>query len=629
MKKVFSVLLATAMFATIASAFSGCELGKKYGGEVNWDVDLSTPIPLKGFFPQSGMASFGSDDTAAIIERETGYKVDYYEMGSGNIESDFQKALVDHQDYNFMKINDGCYTPYLDGTFLDLTELLEKTPEGRVLYQLIDLMDQGWDSVRYVDEEGNSHIYAIPDFGYVYMTDSALIWNVDHLRQIGFEEQYHHALPETLSEVTWALEELQKKFNPDGTTKYHALGIPGAASAEVTPIEGCFEVPNQFYVDENGKIQQENFSQNKLDYVLYMNSLYKKGILSEQWNTDGAPKTNELFAEELHSCVYFTYWSVTALVNAIKEKNVIAEKMGIENTTQAIHDQAIAWTTRIRGDGYSFTAPDGSTVTCPNQEKAMLAGDPGGVSYYTVIPNYMAENARHVINYLAKKMEAFAKFFGGNGLTLEEMKNGAQISDTTHWYEIETPAGAPAPEDYTEARDQEYTAHENFSDMICFVRPYSFSYVDGRSGTDQTVTVSEPGRWIKLTKRYVDFIANNSQYCTGTNAISAKIYCHLHEIGFNAWYYCDNFPDDDSYIHNPMYMCPPMKMWAPINILSRSHLLTGVESAIKDPDPAAVLKFYLDSARKKSVKKEGMTYYYWSDAISDEMTTWYNANRKG
>ena len=609
MKKTISLVLAASVFMGVTAAFSGC--GQLYTADINWDVDLTTPIELKGLFPASGMGSFGNDDTSKIIEEETGYKVVYQELGESSMENDVNNFLINREPFNFMKLNDGCYTPYLDGTFLDLTELLEKTPEGKVLYQLIDLMDYGWDSVKYTDSEGQTHIYAIPDFGYVNMIDTALVWNTNHLAQIGFEAKYGHALPETLSEVTWAFEALQEKFGSNKS--YHAFGVPGAASAEVNPLTGCFEVPYQFYVDDNGKIQPKNFSENMTDYVLYMNYLRNKDILSQNWNGSSATNASQLFADELHSCIYISYWNVTALVNAIVAKGNIAATMGVENTFQNIHDDAIAWTLRIRGDGYTFENA-GKTVSCKNQEKAKLPGDGGGVSYYTVIPAYMAENARHVINYLAKKMEAFAAFFGGR--------------EGTHWNVIDAPAGAPLAADYTEENDAEYTKYEDFSKKICFVRPYSYSYTDGRSGEEKTVTVSEAGKWIQLTDRYVSQIADNSQYCTGTSAVAAKVYCHLHELGFNAWYYCENFADPDEWIGNPMYMSPVMKLWGPVNILSRSFLLTGVESSINAPDPLASLDLNRKSVLKQKVKKNNVTYYYWSDEVSEEMTAWYNSSRK-
>ncbi len=645
MKKFLSITLAVSMLATAAAALVGCGGGTLYQtADIDWDVDLSKPIELTGLFPDSGMKTFGNDDTSRIIEAKTGYKVKYEELTGASVEGEISNALMNQEPYDFMKLNDGCYTPYLEadgyegGSFLDLTELLENTPEGKVLYQLVDLMDYGWESVKYTDSKGVQHIYAIPDFGYVNMTGSALVWNVKHLEKIGFSKQYNHDIPETLGEFTWAVEELQKTF---GSKKsYNAFGVPGAASAEIDPITGCFEVPYNFYVDGDGKIQIKNYSPNMQDYILYMNKLYNDHVLADNWNTSSSNTVAQMFAEENHSVAYVTYWNLTPFIDTIVGNKNFASNNGYANTVQEIHDKAIKWGTRLRGDGYTFNDPQGNPVSCKNQTKSKLPGSSGGSSYFTVIPNYMAKNARYVIDYLAKKMECFADFFGGNGLLLADQEqygnDPAKFPTETHWYEIPTPTGAPAAADYKsdKATDDKYTAYEDFEEGICFVRPMHYEYVDTRTkdvggfsedGSPVTVVVDEPGRWIKITERYVDYIADNSQYCTGTNAIAAKVYCHLHELGFKAWYYCDYFADPEEWIPNPLAMAPPFKLWSPVNITSRSYLLTGVETSIKSSDPLKDYQIYLDGALATSVKISGTKYYYWSDAISEEMTNWYNS----
>lgn len=650
MKKALSVAVASVMLLSGAAAFAGC--GEEYTSSINWDVDLGTPIELKGLYPETGMGAFGRDDPAQIIEDKTGYKMTYVELGT-NADNDVNNALTSQEKYHIMKLTEAQYHPYLeDGTFLDLTELLEKTEQGKTLYQLIDLMEYGWESVKYTDEAGNSHIYAIPDFGFVCMTDSALVWNMNHLEQIGFKAKYNKDVPDTLGEVTWALEELQKKFGADNKA-YHALGIPGSNSCEISQIKSAFEVPWNFYVDENGKIQQYVYSDNVTEYVKYMNKLRREGVLSDAWQNESQAGANQKFAMELNSCTYISYWNVTPLINAIKDQGKIAASMGLDankNTYEYLRENAIKWVTRVRGDG-----SDGSKV----QEIGMLEGDPGGVSYYTVIPYYMAEDALYVIDYLAKKMMAFADFYAGIEGTHWNKINPGELGHAEPAWESNPKglsADAPKGEDYTKARDAEYTKYENLKEKIIFLRPYEYSYIryyntspdagnilDEATMAQETVTVKGGGYWIQLTQRYIDQIADDSQYCNGTNAISAEALFHLRETGFDAWPVAE--PDSPGRIPNPMYMCPPMKNWAPISILSRTMLKNGIASAIdvvKGDYPQACvdsLNATREGAKSKFETKtiidaEGNTkrvkYYYWSDTISEEMTKWYNevkANR--
>lgn len=716
MKKIFAAALASVMLLSGLTIFAGC--GEEYKSELNLGVDLSKPIDLRGCYPETGMAAFGKDDTAKIIERITGYKVKYEELGS-NADNDVNKYLSTQEKFHFMKLTEAQYHPYLKGgTFCDLTELLENTEPGRILYQLIDLMDYGWDSVTYVDEDGTKHIYGIPDFGYVSMTDSAMIWNRVHLQKIGFEERYpdtENGMPETMEQLEWALHECQKTFGAKNDA-YHAFGLPGSNAVEVVQLKGAFEVPFQFYVDDQGKIQQYVFSENTTKYTEYMHHLFEDSILAPAWQSENAAGLNQKFGQELYSCVALPYWQVTPLINAAVSQGKIAESMGHDpkaadfkdyNNYDYLRANAFGWQLRVKGDGTG-----GSVV----QEKARVEGGAAGVSYYTVIPAYMQDTALYTIDFLAKKMIYFAEFYGGNGLDKEAQaqygNDPAKFPQDTHWYEIDTPESkipgekTPEPEDYqgylkkyidegyspnlaAEMVEQNvYNKFEDLDEMVIFLRPYEYSYTRysnkdpnggnmlvkyvckcgyvynaemGVPATDtqeaveagtswrnvpdtfvcprcgaskaaftkdesqiesEEVTVSQKGMWIKLTDRYVKQINDNSQYCNGTNAVSARVLFHLRETGFNAWRVVT--PMDDTLIENPMAMCPPFEHWAPVSILARTYLKDGIKTAIQAKDPRASLDSTRKGVLKKSTTNKGERFYYWSDEIVNEMTAWYN-----
>lgn len=599
MKKFIAFILTATMTATIALSMVGCS-GEEYQHSINWDVDLSKPITINALYPETGISAFGTDDSATIIQQTTGYTVNYREVKGSGADNEINSILSTQEQYHILKLTEAQYHPYLKGgTFLDLTEILEKTESGRKLYDLIDLMDYGWEAVTYYDEDGTKHIYGIPDFGYCVMEDSALIWNTNHLKKIGYvNEDGSVKVPSTISELTDALTKCQEMFGSNSS--YHALDIPGENSVLVTPLVSAFGVPLEFYY-EDGKISQYIFSDKTSAYAEYMHTFYENGILSKAWNNGSSSASCANFANELCSVTYLPYWWVTPLITAIQSKNVIPPQLGIDKSDyRAIHDNCVAWTTRIRGDG---------TNGSENQTKAMLQGGDSGVSYYTVIPYYMAEDALYIVDFLAKKLEHFEEFYGG--------------LEGTHWNVTATPDGA---QDYYPDGDYGYQQYETYAgaDSVIYLRPYTYSYRVGEmkaDGTYEKKTVTGGGKWVKLTQRYIDHIVNNSQYCNGTNKFAANVLFHLRETGFDAWQV--TVPMDDTIITNPMSMAPPLEHWSIVSILSRTLAKRGVSTAINAEDPTASISATRSSMYSKSVRREGVVYPYWSEDIVNEMTDWY------
>lgn len=633
-------------------ALVGCGKGPNFDGpQINYNVDLSKPIEINAMYPATGISGFGVDDTAKIVELKTGYKTKYNELSEGNADNDVSNIFLNQEKYNMIKLTEAQYQPNAkEGTLLDLTEVLQKTEQGRLLYQLIDLMPNGWDAVTFEKEDGTKAIYAIPDFGYCVMEDEALVWNTDHLKQIGYVNQDGSVkIPSTLGEFTDALTKLQAKYGASNSA-YHAFTIPGSNWSNINPLMSAFDCPNGYYLDENGNIQMYIYDKSVENYATYMHTLREQNIIPKQWQNIDQASSIAAMADGTASVTIMAYWWVESLVNSIVAKGTLATQANVTNDYQTVHDEVICWTTRIRGDGTS-----GSN----NQAKAKRIGGDDGVSYYTAIPYYMAEDAMYVIDYLSKKLLYFAEYYGGIGLSKEEMAakvtnegvtiNDDYIENNVHWIEVDAPQGAKA---YYEANDYSYQAFEDYTNKIIYLRPYTYTVnyeidtklshpvKDGETktiksncqsityslnGKTMTMEVTGGGKWVRLTERYMEQIVDNSQYCTGTNSVCANVLFHLRETGYDAWQV--TVPMDDSIILNPISMIPPTKYWAPISILSRTVAKRGIASAIDCPQsttPAKALAITRQSLLETYKKGlNGEKYYYWSDQISEEMTNWY------
>lgn len=627
MKKAAAIVLAGVMGLSMVGLFSACsekeldpndsnfvpvdpfERGTgRDDNLIDWDADVSTPIELTALYPEMGLGGLDANtsDTAKIIEKTTGYHVNYEEIiGTGD--SQVRLSLTNHDPYHYMKLTSAQFTEQLETKmFLDLTGLLTQTPQGRKLKELIGLMDYGWDSVTYTDSDNYTGVYAIPDFGYCVMEDSALVWNNAHLKEIGYVNSDGSVkTPSTLSEVSDALLKMQAKYGAN--SNYHAFGIGGENSARVTPLMSAFDCPLEFGLDDEGKVQLYVYDDSVTQYCEYMNMLRLSGVISANWRTTDAATLCSNFADGLYSCVFTTYWWVTPLIKSCVSKGNLAQDLNITNDYQTIHDEGISWNTRVRADGYTWTnSKTGVSYTSPVHEKAKIHGDDAGVSYYTVIPFYMADYALNIIDYLAKKMEHFAEYYGGE--------------EGVHWNKVDAPAGAPDVSEWQNDHNC-MKPYEDYKEKIIFMNPYSYEKLDDDGNK---VTVTGGGYWIQLTDRYISQIADNSQYCNGTNSVEANVLFHLRETGFDAWQV--TVPMDDTIIRNPMTMMPPLKSWSNVNILSRTKALRGIAAAMdaKDGNATSLLNNAREGLKKEYSKVGGVKYYYWSDAIVNEMTSWFN-----
>ena len=588
--KILFLFVAAAMAAGL---FAGC--GKLYATDINWNPDFDNKPAMRIMFPWTSGSDMGGSHTAGLIEEVTGYSTIYRQASASNADQDVNNALVNRENYHAMKVTPAQYDPgVIKGSWLDLSEILEKTEYGRTLYDIIDLLPGAWDSVRYTDPDtGETGIYAIPECGYVTMEDFALIWNVKHLEEIGWYEKYDD-IPQTTGELDEALYALQDKFGGPGT-QYFAFGLPGTHNAEVEPIQMTFGVEGyRFFVDQNDKIQFNIYHESTVKYVSYMNKLRKDNIISAQWQNASSDSVSRNFATGKASVVYLPYWQVRPLLETVVASGTgtLLPSYGLPNTYDAARNQLVKWNTRLRGDG-----THGSVV----QEKAMHYGGLGGNAYYVVIPKHKAWDALYTVHYMSLKLQGYAYFYGG--------KPGVD------WIEVDAPADGK----------------EDFAEKIIYMQPWSY-VLNGQ-------TITGGGKWIQLTPSYMSNIVNNSQFATGANVVEARSLFHLRETGFDAWPIAipplidddGNAYLDDSLVINHMELHPTFKWWSPISILARTDALFAVASAIDANDPEYSINLTrqaLKTTRFSSINN--VRYYYWSDNISDEMTDWYwNVKMKG
>ncbi|MDE5896702.1 MAG: extracellular solute-binding protein [Clostridia bacterium] len=402
MKKPFIVFTAALLAASIALPLAGCAGINLDNAVIDLDVDVTQNRPtLKGLYPNSGMSDdlFQNSITAKQLEKITGYKVSYSQITSGNEEQAVGTALLDPDTYSFVKCGRGSFDQYVvNDAFLDLTDALKTYAPD--LLEVID--DDLWEACTY-----NGKIYAIPEYGFGYMQDNALIFNKKHLEAVGITK-----VPETLTEFTDAVHALQDKYgaNPN----YNAFAMAGS-DAELSIISSTFEMPCEFYEDEDGQVKNYIFSEKTKNYYQYMNEeIFMKNCIPASWTTAQADKVMAWFVNEEISVAHLPYWYVQSLCDSMAATNSAY-------ADSAAAREAIVWQTRIKGDG-SY----GSIV----QEKGRMRGI-GDVGYMIAIPEQSVDVAPYALDWMNTKItdENYKAFLLGEEGVSYEIIDAANVQE--------------------------------------------------------------------------------------------------------------------------------------------------------------------------------------------------------
>lgn len=388
MKKIYQIVV----LVLLASVLVAC--GDAINTDVDFEVDLDNKIDLNVIYPNSGYSDgeFQSGYTAKLFEEMTGYKVNYKQTSDSGADNEITNALSSKEKYHVMKLAEGQYEAHVaNGAFVRLNELLDKY--GQDLKATIS--EESWASV--TDKDGN--IFAVPETAFSAMQDAALVFNMSHLKEVGYTDT-----PKTIGELTDVLQKLQTRYGSN--SNYHALGLTGS-QADLTTISSAFELPLEFFVNDQNEIENYIYSDAYVNYIKYMNGLVRDNILAASWSTQLASDVMSNFTKENISVGFMNYWTIVPLYEQM------AATSKYNNIEEAKAD--IQWQLKIKGDG-----TNGSTV----QSEAKYRTDVGN-AYYITIPIYMAQEAAYAIDWMNTKIkdDNYLAFYAG--------KEGESFEKTT------------------------------------------------------------------------------------------------------------------------------------------------------------------------------------------------------
>ncbi len=521
----------------------------------DWTIDVSSTkskIILNTYFPAFGQTNdkVKNGYIATHLKDITGYDVIYNQTSESNADTQVQAMLTGKEAVDVLKISPTLFNNYVtDGYFTDLTEGIEKYAPN--LNTLCEITDEQWEAVTY-----NDKIYAIPEVGHSTMVNVGLVWNMDHLHEVGINK-----IPETISEFDTAIRALQSHFGP-GNANYHAFGLAGT-NADANPLTASFDVPKNWFENENGELENALFSDEMKNYLNYMHEIATLGVLANGWSTQLEANIVNNFVLGSCSVANLSYWNVTNLRESMIASyrgfptNVVSENQKRnyvygENEHEygiASSDALVQWRVFLKGDG-----THGTNV----QEKGM-ARDSHGISYYIVVPVASAKRAAYALDWI-------------------NLKNT-----------------------------------EEATRLVCAGEEgvhYEYTNSDDPDAVKLQTSVEEEDEYIKLIQpAFNNDISGMSQYQTGVNPSVARKWWPASEKGFNAWECL--VTDESQLILDPFAVHPILENFAKVDLLAQNYIITQLQNIINKGGDT------LENARSTYLSR------YWQDDVKNEVNNWY------
>lgn len=371
MKKIILVLTLALTFVLV-----GCNFKKIERNVVDANKDVSTKIDLNIQLPFVS-ENMSSNPAIPLLEELTGYKTNYTQFPAGSLaETELEGYFMDKKtDYHAVKLNKNQFNKRAISAagLADLTEIIN-SPKYATLKNSIK--QEAWDAVTY-----DGKILGIPDSASNNNIDKALIIRKDIM--------YNLTNPSTgnkYTEVPTTFEgfvELLEVFKAE-TGYTTAFTLP--KNLEIVPtIAASFGV-EQMWQDINGELVYAAENPNLPKYLTAMNSLHSKGLLDRNMQTNSFATSSDLFAKGRAIATVSNFWEMATV------KGNLANEGGKKLEDSVGFIEAFA-----------------------NEKGEYKNWQSSGVSYATVIPNWMFETGAYVIDYIQTKIveENFARLIVG------------------------------------------------------------------------------------------------------------------------------------------------------------------------------------------------------------------------
>jgi putative aldouronate transport system substrate-binding protein len=267
---------------------------------------LKVLLPYQAFDPNT-------DAAALRMEKETGYKVEYYTLPKDNANQKLMLELASGEDYDIIKVTNLQFAELLgNGALLELDDLL--AADGEHIKNVVSEM--GWKSAT-----SNGKTYGVPIEGGGDIDDPyGLIQGGIGLRT-DIRDELKLTTPKTVDEF----------YNYLKTVKDSKGIIPLTASGEDgfnATLGSAFGLGSSPWYEIDGMLVARVKTPQYFEYLTFMNKLYQEGLLDKDFPINKSANTMQKFnSGQAATLAPAFFWDIPTLVPALKENSANA---GIE-----------------------------------------------------------------------------------------------------------------------------------------------------------------------------------------------------------------------------------------------------------------------------------------------------------
>ncbi|OAS13397.1 extracellular solute-binding protein [Paenibacillus oryzisoli] len=193
------------------------------------------------------------------------------------------------QDQTMKNIQGGLFKPlndYIDKYGVNIKKLFEKYPALKASLTTPD-----------------GKIYYLPQLAVTKNYMPTFMVNVRWLEKLNLKE------PTTLDEFTDMLRKF-KANDPNGNGKQDEIPFsvaPNQLASAFGPVFGL-DLANNFYADKDGKVHYSFYEPNYKEYLTYLNSLYKEGLLESDFASVTADQITSKFSQNITGATFNFSW---------------------------------------------------------------------------------------------------------------------------------------------------------------------------------------------------------------------------------------------------------------------------------------------------------------------------------